>query len=130
MPVGLKMNEVESVDKILDSVKLALGGNLVSFCDDAFNEQLLLHINSTFTILNQLGVGPSELFIADKDSTWDEFLVGDSADLRLVKSYVYLRVRLLFDPPSNSFVTNAIQDQIKEFEWRLNVFVDPPSDKE
>lgn len=120
------MSEITN-DYILDSVKLALGGNLVSYSNDAFDQQLLLHINSVFTILNQLGVGPKELFAASKTSTWDEFLTGDSADLSLVKSYVYLRVRLLFDPPSSGFVMDSIKEQIKEFEYRLNIFVDPGS---
>ena len=112
-------------ETILNTVKLALGGGLVSYSDTAFDEQILLHINSTFTILNQLGVGPKELFIADRDSTWDNFLVDNSINLNLVKSYLYLRVRLLFDPPtSNSFVLEAIKEQIKEYEWRINVYVD------
>lgn len=112
-------------ETILNTVKLALGGGLVSYSDTAFDEQILLHINSTFTILNQLGVGPKDLFIADRDSTWDNFLVDNSINLNLVKSYLYLRVRLLFDPPtSNSFVLEAIKEQIKEYEWRLNVYVD------
>lgn len=117
-------------ETILNTVKLAMGGGLVSYSDNAFDNQILLHINSTFVILNQLGVGPSKIFTADKNSTWDEFLVGDSTDLNLVKSYMYLRVRLLFDPPtSNSFVLQSINDQIKEYEWRLNVFVDPGPEK-
>lgn len=116
-------------ETILNTVKLALGGGLVSYSDTAFDEQILLHINSTFTILNQLGVGPKELFIADRDSTWDNFLVDNSINLNLVKSYLYLRVRLLFDPPtSNSFVLEAIKEQIKEYEWRLNVYVDHGED--
>lgn len=114
-------------DYILDSVKLALGGNLVSSSSDAFDQQLLMHINSTFTILNQFGVGPKEPFVANKTSRWDEFLVEDSANLRLVQSYVFLRVRLMYDPPSSSFVMDSIKEQIKEFEWRLNIFVDPGS---
>lgn len=117
-------------EKILDSVKLILGGNLVSYNDDAFNQQILLHINSVFTILNQLGVGPRELFVANKDSTWDQFLVGDSTSLNLVKSYMYLKVRLLFDPPSSSFITEAIKDQIKEYEWRLNIQVETEGDNQ
>lgn len=112
-------------EKILDTVKSSLGGNLVSSDDEAFDSQLLLHINSVFVVLNQLGVGPSKIFIADRDSEWDDFLVGDSTDLNLVKSYMYLRVRQLFDPPSSSFVLDAIKEQIKEFEWRLNIQVDP-----
>lgn len=112
-------------DNILQSVKSVLGGGLVSYADDAFDFQLIMHINSVFVILNQLGVGPSSIFVADQNSTWNDFLVGSSVDLNLVKSYMYLRVRLLFDPPSSSFVLDAIKEQIKEFEWRLNVQVDP-----
>lgn len=119
--------EIEN-ETILNTVKMALGGSLVSYSDPAFDEQLLIHINSTFVILNQLGVGPKSIFVADTTSTWSEFLVGDSIDLNLVKSYMYLRVRLLFDPPNTSFVTDAIKEQIKEYEWRLNVHVDPSLD--
>lgn len=120
------VNDYLENETILNTVKLALGGGLVSYSDTAFDNQLLLHINSVFVILNQLGVGPSKIFVADKDSIWDEFLVGDSIDLNLVKSYLYLRVRLLFDPPtSSSYVLQSINDQIKEYEFRLNVFADP-----
>lgn len=112
-------------NNILQSVKSVLGGGLVSYADGAFDFQLMLHINSVFVILNQLGVGPSSIFVADQNSTWNDFLVDSSVDLNLVKSYMYLRVRLLFDPPSSSFVLDAIKEQIKEFEWRLNVQVDP-----
>lgn len=124
------VNDYLENETILNTVKLALGGGLVSYSDTAFDNQLLLHINSVFVILNQLGVGPSNIFVADKDSIWDEFLVGDSVDLNLVKSYLYLRVRLLFDPPtSSSYVLQSINDQIKEYEFRLNVIVDPGPEK-
>lgn len=112
---------------ILESVKLMLG---IQNSYQAFDQQILLHINSIFTLLNQLGIGPKQLFIANSTSVWSDFLVGDSADLELIKSYVYLRVRLLFDPPTNSFAVDAIKDQIKEYEWRLNVFVDPANGDE
>lgn len=119
------MVDTTNNENILNSVKLALGGGLVSYSDDAFDNQLLLHINSTFLVLNQLGVGPSNLFMADATTSWSDFLVGASTDLNLVKSYMYLRVRLLFDPPSSSFVLDSMKEQIKEFEFRLNVHVDP-----
>lgn len=124
------MVEHVGIETILNTVKHALGGGLVSYSDMAFDEPLLMHINSTFVILNQLGVGPKEIFIADKSSTWDNFLSESSENLNLVKSYLFLRVRLLFDPPSNSFITEAIKDQIKEFEWRLNVYVDHGEDNQ
>src|SRR5690348_398765 len=80
-----------------------------------------MHINTAFSMLNQLGVGPEAGFaIEDAVPTWDTFL-GDDLRLNAVKTYVYLRVRLLFDPPSTSFVIEAINKQITELEWRLNV---------
>lgn len=103
---------------ILDSTKKALG---IAADYDVFDPDILMHINAVFTTLEQLGIGPVEGFAIEDDSvTWDQYL---GADLRLnsVKSYVCLRVRLLFDPPATSFAINAIQEQIKELEWRLNV---------
>lgn len=120
----------EDLNNILKSVKLALGGSLVSYSDDAFDSNLLMHINSVFVILNQLGVGPKEIFEADENSEWDEFLVENSSKLRIVQSYMYLRIRLIFDPPSSSFVLDAIKEQIKEYEFRMNVHVDPGSETE
>ena len=107
---------------ILESVKLMLG---IQNEYTPFDQQILMHINSVFTILHQMGVGPTNLFIANSTSLWSDFLTDESLDLELVKSYVYLRVRLLFDPPTSSFVLDAIEKQIQEIGWRLNVFVDP-----
>lgn len=105
-------------DSILTSTKKAL-----NLAEDytAFDMDVIMHINSVFSTLNQLGVGPSVGFmIEDKDATWSSFL-GSDPRLNHVKSYVYLRVRLLFDPPNTGFTTAAIEKQIKEMEWRLNV---------
>jgi len=113
-------------DKILESVKLLLG---IQNEYTAFDQQILMHINSIFVVLNQLGVGPKNIFVASAESTWDSFLTDISLDLELVKSYVYLKVRLLFDPPTSSFAIDAIEKQIQEYEWRLNVFVDPHSEE-
>jgi hypothetical protein len=87
----------------------------------AFDEDILLHINSVLSTLNQLGLGPTNGFmIEDKTATWDDFI---GTDLRLtsVRSYVYLRVRLLFDPPTTSYLIDSFNEQIKQLEWRLNV---------
>lgn len=86
----------------------------------AFDEDILMHINATFTILNQLGLGPVNGFmIEDETNEWEEFGV-PSNQLNLVKTYVYLKVRLLFDPPATSFLIEAANKQIEEYEWRLN----------
>lgn len=118
---------ITAPENILESVKLMLG---IQNDYTVFDQQILLHSNSVFVILNQLGVGPSNIFTADSSSVWSDFLVNDSTDLNLVKSYVYLKVRLLFDPPTSSFAIEAMNKQAQEYEWRLNVFVDPPSGEE
>lgn len=85
----------------------------------AFDGNILMHINSVFSTLHQLGVGPTDPFmIEDATPTWDDF----SPDPRLsaVRSYVYLRVRMLFDPPTTGFLMDALKQQIAEMEWRLN----------
>lgn len=87
----------------------------------AFDQDIITHINSVFVILNGLGIGPEEGFdISDKTAVWTDFL-GDDKRLNSVKSYVYLRVRLLFDPPQTSFHISALENQYKELEWRLSI---------
>lgn len=105
-------------DSILDSVKNVLG---VDSSYTVFDLQILMHINSVFPTLSQIGIGPSVGFmIEDNTVTWDAFLANDD-NLNSVKSYMYLRVRMLFDPPTTSFTIDAMKQQIQEFEWRLNV---------
>ena len=106
-------------ESILTSTKKILG---IDSSYTAFDEDILMHINSTFATLNQIGVGPVEGFmISNSTPVWDDIL---DSDLRLnsVKSYVYLRVRLLFDPPSTSYAMSAIQDQITELGWRISTY--------
>lgn len=105
-------------DSILNSTKKTLG---IDPDYGAFDLDILTHINSTLSTLQQLGIGPEAGYmIMDHTSSWTDFL-GEDLRLNAVKTYVYLRVRLLFDPPATSFHINAIQEQIKELEWRLNV---------
>lgn len=85
-----------------------------------FDQDVILHINSIFGVLHQLGVGPEEpLYIQDDSVKWSSFIQG-SNQINMVKTYMYLRVRLLFDPPTTSFAIKAMEDQIREFEYRLN----------
>lgn len=87
----------------------------------AFDHDVITHINSAFSTLNQLGIGPSEGFmIEDATATWFIFL-GPDPRLNSVRTYVYLKVRMLFDPPNTSYLVNAFNEQINEIEWRLNV---------
>lgn len=92
----------------------------------AFDQDIMMHINSIFSTLHQLGVGPADGFtIEDSSQTWEEFIV-NTKNIYSVKSYMYLKVRLLFDPPATSFALDAMKQQATEFEWRLNVAADNP----
>ena len=104
-------------ESILTSVKKMLG---IQEDYEHFDDDIIMHINSTFLILNQLGVGPEEPFIVqDKMDAWDDFV--PEGQIELVKSYTYMRVRLLFDPPTSGFLLDSINKQIAEFEFRMNV---------
>ena len=106
------------MESILTSIKKLLG---ISEDDESFDTDIITHINSVFMILNQLGVGPTRGFrIYNKEDIWDDYIT-DEVTAELVKSYIYLKVRLLFDPPSTSAVMESINRQISEFEWRLNI---------
>lgn len=108
-----------AIPSILTSVKKILG---IEEDYTAFDPDVVIHINSVFFTLNQLGIGPTTGFaIEDDTATWDDFLDGDLR-LNSVKTYVYLRVRLLFDPPTTSYMIEAMRDQIRELEWRINVY--------
>ena len=106
------------IASILTSVKKMC--NLVESYE-AFDADILIFINAVFSTLNQLGIGPVNGFtIDDKTTTWDAYL-DDDLRLESVKTYMFLRVRMLFDPPTTSFMIDAMNNQIKELEWRLNV---------
>lgn len=105
------------MESILTSIKKLLG---VDEEDTHFDPDIIMHINTVFMGLTQLGVGPQTGFsISNKEASWCDYL-GESKTFEAVKSYTYLKVRLIFDPPATSFVIDAIERQIKEFEWRLN----------
>ena len=104
---------------ILDDVKKILG---LSSDYNAFDLDIITHINSVFSTLQQLGIGPEQGFsISDKNNNWDEFVTNDNG-YNAIKTYIYLRVRLLFDPPATSFHLESLNQQVKELEWRLNVY--------
>jgi hypothetical protein len=105
-------------ESILDSTKKALG---IAPDYDVFDVDILMHINTVFTVLSQLGIGPEDGFLVeDAEAVWEDFL-GTGKQLNSVRTYVFLRVKILFDPPGNSFVMNALNEQIRELEWRLSV---------
>lgn len=106
------------MESILTSIKKLLG---IGEDYTHFDADIIMHINSVFAVLTQLGVGPSEGFSIEDDlTTWNEFLPDDPR-LNTVKSYMYMKVKLLFDPPTGSTHAEAMNRVISEFEWRLNV---------
>ena len=105
-------------DSILTSIKKMLG---ITEEYTHFDTDNIIHINTIFMTLNQLGVGPSSGFkIEDDSAMWSEYIDEDS-DLEAVKTYIYLKVKLLFDPPLSSSVIEVMKQSIAELEWRLNV---------
>lgn len=103
---------------ILTSIKALLG---IEEHDPHFDRDIIMNINGALMTLNQLGVGPQEGFvITSEQQTWAS-LLGTRKDLEGIKMYVYLKTRLTFDPPQNSFLVDAIKQQITELEWRINV---------
>lgn len=103
---------------ILNSTKKILGINPE---DTSFDLDIITYINSAFSILNQLGIGPpSGFMIMDETSEWADFGVADEPTLNLLKTCIYLRVRMLFDPPATSYLQGAFEKQIQEHEWRLS----------
>lgn len=106
-------------NSILDTIKKMLG---VPIAFDGFDQDLIVNINSVFSILSQMGVESEtnkHFKIDDNSATWDDFIDSDEDILECVKTYVYLKVRLLFDPPSSSVLVDSINNQIKELEYRL-----------
>lgn len=105
-----------SRNSILTSIKKLLG--ISEECID-FDTDIIMHINTVLMVLNQLGVGKEGFQIEDKEAVWDDFIESDK--LAATKSYVHLKVKLIFDPPLNSSIIEAIKESIRELEWRLNV---------
>ena len=109
------------MDSILASIKKLLG---VPEEYTQFDADIIMHINSVFLNLNQLGVGPEAGFAIENDSAeWSDF-ISDNVQLNAVKTYMYLKVKLLFDPPLSASVIESMNRTIAELEWRLNVVVD------
>lgn len=114
------------MESILTSIKKLLG---ITEEYKQFDPDIIMFINSAFSVLTQLGVGSGDGYaIKSDEETWDDYLSYNEIDegqLEMVKTYIYLKVRVSFDPPSSSFVLDAFNKQISELEWRINVVVDP-----
>ena len=109
-------------DSILMTIRKLVCGNPYA---DHFDTDLLVHINACFSVLNQLGVGPENGFVVtDETQSWSSY-IADNYILNMVKTYVTLKVKKIFDPPLTSSVLEAMDKEISQLEWRLNVAVDP-----
>ena len=110
-------NNDETSNSILISIKKLLG---LTEDDTSFDVDIIIHINTVFAGLNQLGVGPKDIYqITGKDDLWSDFDTDGNKMLNAVRSYMYLKVRMLFDPPTNGAVREAFEKNISEYEWRL-----------
>lgn len=105
------------MNSILESVKTMLN---IELDDTAFDTDIIFGINTAFAILQQIGVGPKEGFnVVDNTQQWQDYAEG--AMYSMVQQYVYLKTKVIFDPPTNSFLLSAYNDRINELEWRLKV---------
>lgn len=105
------------MESILTTIKKLLG---ITADYKHFDTDIIVHINTVLMALNQIGVGPTDPYLITSEiETWDDFL-GGAKNLEAVKTYIYLKVRLAFDPPANSSLIEAINRSINELEWRLN----------
>lgn len=113
-------------DSILDSIKSYLG-----VCYDEYDQDLIMYINAAFATLAIAGSGPhSGFIITDNTTTWAEYS-SDQIALPLVKQYIQLKTKLLFDPPNNSFVTESLQQNAADILYQINLKVDcPPADRD
>lgn len=105
------------MDSILTSIKKLLG---ISEEYENFDQDIRIHINTVFGVLHQLGIGPENgFFIEDKTALWYDYTM--SPKLEMIKTYVYLKVRLMFDPPTSSVLLESINNTIKELEFRITL---------
>ena len=107
------------MESILTSIK-----KLIGITEDYkhFDTDLIIHINSVFMILSQMGIGPDNGFsISDETITWNDYLPEGDENFEAVKTYIYLKTKLVFDPPQSSSTMEAMKQTISELEWRLNV---------
>lgn len=114
-------------ESILQTIKRMIGPSMIA---NEYDTDLVVHINSVLFDLTQLGVGPRNgFFITGDNETWQDF-IGDVSNLEAIKSFIYLKVKMMFDPPTVGGIIDAYQKLIKEYEWRINVMVDPGINRE
>lgn len=111
----------EQKNEIQDSILLLIKKKIGIDADyKAFDEDIIADINTVLFSLNQIGIGVEDFSINDETALWTDFL-GETKNYEAVKTYIYIKVKLMFDPPTSSFVITAMEKQASELEWRLNV---------
>jgi hypothetical protein len=114
----------QTKDSILHDIKQMLG---VEWDDETFDLDIKNHINTVFFNLNQINVGPADGFVIEDETTlWDAYIGTSKKNLHAVKTYIYIRVRLVFDPPTTGPLVAALEKQAEKLEWTLMVEMDPP----
>ena len=115
-------DSISNSDSILNSIKKLIG---LDQDYTEFDTDLIIHINSVFLDLEQLGAGSQDgFFIEGSTETWEDFLPDDPLVLNSIKSYMYLKVKKLFDPPTSSSAMDSLNSLIDRFEWRINVAIE------
>lgn len=115
-------DSISNSDSILNSIKKLIG---LDPDYTEFDTDLIIHINSVFLDLEQLGAGSQDgFFIEGATETWEDFLPDDPLVLNSIKSYMYLKVKKLFDPPTSSSAMDSLNSLIDRFEWRINVAIE------
>lgn len=115
-------DSISNSDSILNSIKKLIGLD-PDYAE--FDTDLIIHINSVFLDLEQLGAGSQDgFFIEGATETWEDFLPDDPLVLNSIKSYMYLKVKKLFDPPTSSSAMDSLNSLIDRFEWRINVAIE------
>lgn len=105
------------MDSILTSIKKLLG---IVEEDTSFDVDVIMHINSAFSELTQIGFGPKDGYsIIGKENLWSE-IISDKKTLEMIKTYIYLKVKIIFDPPLNSSTLETYKQEIERYEWRIN----------
>lgn len=105
---------------IIEDLRKLLGENINQ---EAFDTDIMIHLNSVFLSLYQFGyTNKGKVIVVDKNTTWDDLKAMDDKFTEAVKSYIFLKIKIIFDPPSSSFVLETYKQQILEYEWRLVAF--------
>lgn len=107
-------------NSVLNTIKAMIGPSVAY---SGFDTDLTVHINSSLMYLAQMGVVPDGTKIIDENTTWSD-LIGDNDKLEGIKSYLYFKARIMFDPPANSTIMAAYNEEIKQLEWRMNIACD------